>query len=91
MLTHKNFTRKCITCGVEITDCGSAKKYCTECAKERNHKKKLEYMRNIRNSGEHISPANEVKQARLRSMQRINAIARHTTNYGEYQAKRKEN
>ncbi len=48
-------------------------------------------MRNIRNSGEYISPANEVKWARSRSMERINDIARNTVNYGEYQAKRMEN
>ena len=65
-------------------------KYCTECAKERHRKNGREYMRNIRNSGEYISPANEVKWARSRSMERINDIARNTVNYGEYQAKRME-
>lgn len=66
------------------------KKYCTECAKERHRKNRREYMRNIRNSGEYISPANEIRQARSNSMKRINDIARNTVNYGEYQAKRME-
>lgn len=91
MSTHKRFTRKCVSCGVEMPNSGSSKKYCTECAKERHRKNRREYMRNIRNSGEYKSPANEIKQARSRSMQRINDIARCTVNYGEYQAKTKEN
>ena len=91
MSTHKRFTRICVSCGVEMPNSGSSKKYCTECAKERHRKNSREYMRNIRNSGEYISPANEVKRARSRSMERINDIARNTVNYGEYQAKRMEN
>jgi len=90
MSAHKRFTRICVSCGVEMPNSGSSKKYCTECAKERRRKKRREYMRNIRNSGEYISPANEVKRARARSMERIYDIARNTVNYGEYQAKRME-
>lgn len=91
MSLHKRFTRICKACGVEMTNCGSAKKYCDNCAKERHRKNRREYMRNIRNSGEYISPANEVRRARASSMKRINEIARQTVNYGEYQAKRTEN
>lgn len=90
MSTHKRFTRKCVLCGVEMPNSGSARKYCDKCAKERHRKNVREYMRNIRNSGEYRSPANEVKQARSNSMKRINDIARHTVNYGEYQTKRME-
>ena len=38
MPTHKRFTRICVSCGVEMPNSGSSKKYCTECAKERHRK-----------------------------------------------------
>ena len=94
MSSHKRFTRKCVSCGAEIPNSGSARKFCEKCAKERHRKKKREYMRKIRNSGEYKSPANENKPKKSNSMQRINDIARCAKNdgmsYGEYLAKRRE-
>ncbi len=90
MSTHKRFTRTCVSCGIEITNSGSSRKYCEDCGKKRHRKQVREYMQRIRNSGECTSPSTEVKKSRANSMKRINDIARNTVNYGEFQAKRKE-